>query len=304
MRVVSLVPAATEMISALGAEATLVGISHECDWPASVRALPRVTVTRIDSRMASGAIDAEVRRLQAEGHPVIAVDGALLRALRPDLIVTQDLCDVCAVMDGDVRSLATALDSPPALLPLRARTLAGIFADIHAVSAALALENRAEALVSDLKHRLRDLGAGRQPQLPRVVCIEWLDPVFLAGHWVPELISAAGGRDVGAEPGSHSRVIELEAVEALQPDVVIVAPCGFGIDHAESEFRNFEAGVEAQGGRPPSSWDVPVWLLDGNAYTSRPGPRVVDGAIRIAAALRGESLPGLRPASRQARLPA
>ena len=293
MRVVSLVPAATEMISALGAEGTLVGVSHECDWPASVRSLPRVTVTPIDSRMTSGAIDAKVRRLQSEGRPVISVDGALLRTLRPDLIVTQDLCDVCAVVDGDVRTLATALDARPVLLPLRARTLAGIFADIGAVAAALALQERADELVGQLGDRLRDLEASHPPRPPRVVCLEWLDPVYLAGHWVPELISAAGGRDVGAEPGVHSRVMALEDVEALAPDLVIVAPCGFGIDRAETEFREFEASVRATGGRPPSSWDVPIWLLDGNAYTSRPGPRVVEGAIRIAAAIRGEPIPGV-----------
>jgi iron complex transport system substrate-binding protein len=304
MRVVSLVPAATEMISALGAGDTLVGISHECDWPASVRALPRVTVTPIDSRRASGVIDAEVRRLQSEGHPVIGVDGALLRALRPDLIVTQDLCDVCAVVDDDVRTLATALDSRPVLLPLRARTLAGIFADIRAVAAALALEERADELVGQLGDRLRDLEASHPRRPPRVVCLEWLDPVYLAGHWVPELISAAGGRDVGAEPGSHSRVMALEDVEALAPDLVIVAPCGIGIDRAETEFQEFEARVRANGGRPPSSWDVPIWLLDGNAYTSRPGPRVVEGATRIAAAIRGEPIIGLRPAFRRAALPA
>jgi len=304
MRVVSLVPAGTEMVAALGAEAALVGVSHECDWPASVASLPRVTLTPIDAGMPGGAIDAEVRRLRMAGRPVIAVDGALLRNLRPDLILTQDLCEVCAIADGDVRSLAGALDFTPMLLPLRARTLSGIFADIYAVSAALAVEHRAAELVGELKARLLDLEAGHPPRPPRVVCIEWLDPVFLAGHWVPELISAAGGRDVGAEPGSHSTVVDLDAVEALHPDVVIVAPCGFGLDRAEQEFRDFEAGVEARGGRPPSTWDVPIWLLDGNAYTSRPGPRVVDGAVRIAAALQGASLPGLRRADRQANLPA
>jgi iron complex transport system substrate-binding protein len=127
--------------------------------------------------------------------------------------------------------------------------------------------------------------------------------VYLAGHWVPELISAAGGRDVGAEPGVHSRVIELEMVEARRPDVVIVAPCGFDLDRTETEFRKFEATVRARGGRPPSDWDANIWLLDGNAYTSRPGPRVVDGAIRIGAALRGDVLPGLRRAPRPAELP-
>ena len=303
MRVVSLVPAGTEIVAALGAEDALVGISHECDWPASVASLPRVTATPIDSRMTAGTIDAEVRRLRSEGRPVIGVDGALLRSLHPDLILTQDLCDVCAVTDDDVRSLATAVDPPPMLLPLRARTLAGIFTDLLAVGTALGRLDRAHDLVGELRARLGALEANHPPVPPRVVCIEWLDPVYLAGHWVPELISAAGGRDVGAEPGAHSRVIELEMVEALRPDVVIVAPCGFGIDRTETEFRQFEATVRARGGRPLSDWDASIWLLDGNAYTSRPGPRVVDGAMRMAAALRGDGLPGLRRAPRQAELP-
>jgi iron complex transport system substrate-binding protein len=302
MRVVSLVPAATEMVVALGAETALVAVSHECDWPASLDSLPRMTVTPIDASLPSGAIDADVRRLRAAARPVIAVDGGLLRALRPDLILTQDLCDVCAVSDGDVRSLAAALDVSPKLLPLRARTLAGIFADIRAVGTGLALESRADLLVNDLISRLENLESGHPTRPPRVVCVEWLDPIYLAGHWVPELISAAGGLDVGAEPGSHSRVVTLDELEALAPDLVLVAPCGFGLDRAETEFLELEARLRANGQRPLSSWEIPMWLLDGNAYTSRPGPRVVDGANRISAAIRGVAMDGLRAAIRPADL--
>jgi iron complex transport system substrate-binding protein len=294
MRVVSLVPAATEIVAALGAEGSLVGISHECDWPRPVRQLPRVTTTPIDPGRASGAIDAEVRRLHAEGRPVIGVDGGALAGLRPDLILTQDLCDVCAVVDGDVRALASALDPAPALLPLRARTLEGIFADIAAVGAALDRVDEARELVASLRRRLERLERGDGSPRRRVVCLEWLDPIYLAGHWVPELIEAAGGRDVGAPPGAHSRRATIEEVEALRPELILVAPCGFDLARAGREYAAFEEVVRMAGGRPPAAWGMPVWLIDGNAYTSRPGPRVVDGAERIAGALGGRGQEGIR----------
>ena len=294
MRVVSLLPAATEIVAALGAEGSLVGISHECDWPPSIRQLPRVTATPIDASRLSGAIDAEVRRLHAEGRPVIGVDGALLAALRPDLILTQDLCDVCAVVDGDVRALTAPLDPAPALLPLRARTLEGIFEDAVAVGAALGVVDEARELVAGLRRRLERLDRGDAGPRPRVVCLEWLDPIYLAGHWVPELIEAAGGRDVGAEPGAHSRRTTIEEVEALGPELILVAPCGFDLARAGREYAAFEEAVRKAGGRPPSAWGAPVWLIDGNAFTSRPGPRVVDGAERIAGALSGRGQEGIR----------
>lgn len=297
MRVVSLVPAGTEIVAALGAGHLLAGISHECDWPPEVQQLPRVTTTPIDVSSGSGAIDASVRRARELGLPVIGVDAARLRELRPDLILTQDLCEVCAVADDEALDIARAIEPAPGLLSLRARTLDGIFADIAAIGAAIARERESEALISRLNARLEEIKAGQGPGSPRVVCIEWLDPVFLAGHWVPELIAWAGGTDVGAEPGDHSRVFELEDVEAMAPDLVLVAPCGFGLDRAEAEFLAFEQRVLARGGRPPSSWGGKVHLLDGNAYTSRPGPRVVDGAALIAAAIRDTPISGLRMAA-------
>ena len=294
MRVVSLLPAATEIVAALGAEGSLVGISHECDWPPSVRHLPRVTATPIDASRQSGAIDAEVRRLHAQGRPVIGVDGGLLAELRPDLILTQDLCDVCAVVDGDVRALAAPLGPSPALLPLRARTLEGIFEDVAAVGAALDRVDEAGELVAGLRRRLARLQRDDGTPPPRVVCLEWLDPIYLAGHWVPELIEAAGGRDVGARPGAHSRRTTIEEVEASGAELILVAQCGFDLARAGREYAAFEEAVRKAGGRPPSAWGAPVWLIDGNAYTSRPGPRVVDGAERIAGALRGKGQEGIR----------
>lgn len=288
-RVVSLVPAATEMVAALGGASLLVGVSHECDYPPAVQALPRVTATPIDSAASSAGIDAAVRALREAGRPVILVDATALRQLAPDLIIVQGLCDVCAVAGGEVRRLAAALDPRPEVVNLEAGDLAGIWADIHRVAAALDLEPEADELVAGLQSRLRRLGRIRGHRAPRVLCIEWLEPLFLAGHWVPELVDAVGGDDVGATPGSPSRERSWEEAESLRPDVVIVMLCGFDERRAERELTTCTVPAARR-----FLGSIPVWILDGNAYSSRPGPRVVDGAERIRAALEARELPGIR----------
>jgi iron complex transport system substrate-binding protein len=288
-RVVTLLPAATEIVAALGDISLLAGISHECDYPASVQQLPRVTATPIDIGGSSRAIDAAVRALQESGRPVIAVDAEEIRRLAPDLIITQSLCEVCAVSDGEVYRLATAIDPAPRIVSLSARNLQGIWADIRAVGTALDLDHEAEELVFGLRARLERIARSSSSSAKsRVLCIEWLDPMYLAGHWVPELVAAAGGHDVGATPGSHSaRRTWREAVE-LQPDCLVVMLCGFGIERARAELEQLE-DPDAVG----LTQRVPTWIIDGNAYTSRPGPRVIDGAARIQSALLGAPLPGI-----------
>ena len=288
-RVVTLLPAATEIVAALGASASLVGVSRECDYPPAVQGLPRLTGTPIDPAASQALSDHEVRRLSAEGRPVIAVDGEALRRLAPDLIVTQGLCEVCAVADGEVHRLARLLDPAPEIISLSATTLPGIWLDNRRLGNALGLADEAEELVLGLESRLRRLGQAPLPGTPRVVCVEWLDPLYLAGHWVPELIAAAGGRDVGALPGAHSARREWSDVAVLRPDVVLVALCGFGVERAG---RDLDALADAD--LLAALRHAQVWLLDGNAYTSRPGPRVVDGAERIRAALEGHDGHGLR----------
>ena len=294
MRVVSLLPAATEMVVELGAADSLVGISHECDFPPAVLHIPRLTSTPVDPAAPGAEIDARVRDLRSAGKPIIGVDAVRLRALDPDLIISQSLCEVCAVSDGVVHRLAAAFRSPPVVLSLEATDLSGIWRDIRLVGSALNQAKRAEELVAQLKSRLLDLTPkGKQssltPLAPRVVCIEWLDPLYLAGHWVPELVAAAGGRDVGAEPGAPSRPRQWREIAALRPDVILVMLCGFGLERAETE-------LEALSNREALAVlaSVPTWILDGNAYTSRPGPRVVEGAERICAAIRGEAAEGAR----------
>jgi len=282
VRVVTLLPAATEIVAALGGAGHLVGISHECDYPRSVQRLPRVTTTPIDPSSTAAAIDAEVRRLREAGRPVIAADAEQIQELRPDLIITQGLCEVCAVSDGEVYRLAEAIRPAPRVLALVARDLGGIWRDIRDVGTALDLADEAEELVLGLQSRLRRLRAPMPSPSPRVLCIEWLEPLYLAGHWVPELVAAAGGEDVGASAGSHSARHEWAELPALRPDHVVVMLCGFGTRRARAELDVLDH-PEALGllGR------VPTWILDGNQYTSRPGPRVVDGAERIRAALTG-----------------
>jgi iron complex transport system substrate-binding protein len=292
MRVVTLFPAATEIVAALGAADTLVGVSHECDYPPSVTALPRVTTTPVDPTQPSGAIDHAVRSLRAAGRPVVAVDAALLRRLAPDLVITQGLCDVCAVEAGAVHRIAPG---GPRILALEARDLAGVWSDIRAVAQALGRVEAGEALVASLERRLAALEAGwaaRRSQaagIPRVVCIEWLDPPYLAGHWVPELVRYAGGEDVGAEPGSRSLRRSWREIRAARPQLVLVMLCGLSVERAEQELRDLtdpEALVLFE--------STPTWILDGGSYTSRPGPRLVDGAERIRSAIEGREVAGLR----------
>lgn len=288
MRVVTLLPAATEIVAALGEAGSLVGISHECDYPAHVLGLPRVTITPVEPDAPGVAIDAEVRRIRAEGKPVIAVDAHLLRRLAPDLIVTQDLCEVCAVADGEVHRLASVLHPGPLVVTLSGRTVAGVLGDISALGVALGRAAEGRDLVGGLEERLRLLRGQVVARRPRVVCVEWLEPLYLAGHWIPELVEAAGGTDVGAAPGSHSARREWHEVAGLRPDLIVVMLCGFGLDRSRAELS---ALVNPAALAVLDS--VPTWIMDGNAYTSRSGPRIVDGAELLAGALRGREGRGI-----------
>ena len=290
MRVVTLLPGATEIVAALGGAGSLVAISHECDHPATVQHLPRVTSTPLDPNLPGAAIDAEVRRLRDAGRAVIAVEATVLRRGAPDLVITLDLGAVGAVWEGAVHGLAAALDPPPQVLSLTGRTFDGVLADILAVARALDLDAKGDELAMELRSRLIRLRRTAPSTPLRVLCIEWLAPLYLAGHWVPDMVAAAGGHDVGAAPGAHSAVSSWEAAAALRPDLIAVMLCGFGLPRALGEL---EALHDAAADRLFRS--APVWVLDGNAYTSRPGPRIVEGAELLLAAMRGEARPGLAP---------
>lgn len=282
-RVVSLLPAATEIVAALGATDSLVGISHECDYPPSVRHLPRVTQSGVDASLAGGAIDAGVRQLRDAGQPVITIDQALLRSLRPSVVLTQDLCGVCAVDDGQLLSLSEALDPAPEVVCLSGRTLEGVETDFLRVGRALDQEDDAVELVAGMRYRLGHLPGEAPASRPRVVSVEWLEPLYLAGHWVPELVAAAGGEEVGGEAGTRSRRRAWAEVAAMRPDVLLIMLCGFGIKRAQDEWAAF---ARANPGVISLLGPARVRFVDGNAFTSRPGPRLVEAAAAIRAALK------------------
>jgi iron complex transport system substrate-binding protein len=278
--IVSLLPGATEMIVAVGGIDQLIGISHECDWPPAVRSLPRVTTTPIDVSRSSAEIDRAVRDAVAERRAVIGIDAAVLRSLRPDIIVTQQLCDVCAVADGEAVRLAAVMDPAPEVLVLSGTTLSGVWDDIRRVGRAIGRAEDGECLATELAEEVAAISRQEPTRRPRVVAIEWLEPLFLAGHWVPEMIAAAGGDDVGAAPCDHSVVREWRDVMALNPDLVFVILCGFDEARARDE-------LERLNDQRARDWLArkTVVVLDGNAFTSRPGPRLVEGVRLMEAAI-------------------
>lgn len=296
-RIVSLLPAATEIIATLGAWDRLVAVSHECDHPELARTLPRVTSSRVGDGTSS-EIDREVRELSATGADLFALDAAAIARLEPDLIVTQTLCDVCAVSEEDVRRVAAALPAPCDVVAIGARTLDDVLTSIAQLAAHLNVPEEGEEVISGLRYRMRTvherLKAARAPR-PRVAVIEWTDPVFAAGHWVPDMVARAGGIDVMAKRGDHSVATTTDVVREANPDVLVFAPCGFGIDRSHAEATAVLA-------TPAWRWarGVPAWAIDGNALTSRPGPRLSTGVETLARVLH-EPLFGA-PARELARL--
>jgi iron complex transport system substrate-binding protein len=272
-------------VAALGAGDWLVGVSHECDWPPEVRNLPRVTRSSVDPLWSSAEIDRRMADAQRRGEPPVTIDLEALEHLRPDVIIGQSLCDVCAVDVGAQHAapLLAALPSHPRVVTLHAHDLAGVFDDIGKVGDALDLRSEAEELVAGLRYRLKRLTAHRAPRTPpRVLVIEWVDPPYIAGHWVPELIAVAGGVDIAARPGDRSVTRAWSALRTLTPDVVVVALCGFDVARARREV----AAVTDPDARVLLA-QARVVFLDGNAYTSRPGPRLVEGTELLAELIGG-----------------
>ncbi len=276
-RVVSLLASATEIVCALGFRDALVGRSHECDFPLDVRDLPAVTETKIRHAAPSGAIDREVKDLIEQGLSVYRVDAETLKALAPDLVVTQTQCEVCAVSPKDLGAALCAWTSGgPAIVSLEPNALADVWTDIRHVAAALGAPERGEALIAELAARMAAVAglAAIQGAKPRIACIEWIEPLMAAGNWMPELVEMAGGSNLFGEAGLHSPWLAWEHLAASDPDIVLVLPCGFDIARTRAEMgpllgRPGWNGLKAvREGR--------VYLLDGNQYFNRPGPRLAD----------------------------
>jgi iron complex transport system substrate-binding protein len=298
MRVISLLPAASEIVAYLGATEHLVGITHECDFPPVIASRPRVTSATVPSAGAHGStpageVDAAVREASAAGQSLFTLDEDTIRALHPDVILTQALCDVCAVSETDVRALAARLDPVPRIVTLGGTTIDGIFADIRAVAEALGAQDEADELIAGDMARLHTvhdtLKSARAPR-PRVLVIEWTDPVFLAGHWGPEQVRRAGGQDVLGTAGAHSVTVPLEQCIAEDPEIVLIAPCGYDLAAARGEANRLMAD-------PAWSWLLgrQVWAVDANGLVSRPGPRVLDGVETMARIFNPELFSALDP---------
>jgi len=287
MRVISLLPSATEIVAALGAMESLVGVTHCCDHPTVVDSRVRVTTTAVDGDAAPGVVDAQVREIMGAGSPLYTLLDDRIRALKPDLIFTQALCDVCAVVETDVRALAATLTPVPEVVALSATSLDGVLEDMARAGAALGASDEAEEFIAGARSRMlrvhETLKGARAPR-PRTAVIEWGEPLYAAGHWVPEMVKRAGGIDVLAKPGEHSVVVTMEQVRASNPEVILIAPCGYDLPRAMEEGERLLALPEWRWAR-----ECKVFALDANAFASRPGPRLIDG-IEVMARLFNPSL--------------
>ncbi|MFE1826653.1 ABC transporter substrate-binding protein [Streptomyces yangpuensis] len=288
MRIVSLLPAATDIVADLGLASDLVGRTHECDWPpAAVASVPVVTRAEFAADdLSSREISEAVGGAAHSGSSLYTLDAEALAGLAPDVLLTQDLCDVCAVSYEGVSRAVRVMDTGPRVLSLEPKTLGDVLDCLVTVGDLLGVRERAERRRAELHRRLdevRRLTEGRSR--PRVVAIEWLDPLWPAGHWVPEQIAAAGGEALLAAPGEHTGPMTWEAVRAARPDVVLLLPCGFPPERTLAEIDLLTA--------LPGWADLPavrageVWVLDGPAYFNRPGPRVARGAEVLAHVLHG-----------------
>jgi iron complex transport system substrate-binding protein len=277
MRIVSLVPHATELLFALGLGSDVVAVTHECDHPTAVLELPHVTRDKLPAGLGPGEIDAAVRERTQAGEAIYELDVERLHELAPDLIVTQALCPVCAVSYDDVEQIAKEMDPVPEVLALDPTTLGETMADIRTVARATGAQQAAVGLVARQRARVDAVKAAVKGarDRPRVAAIEWFDPVFVAGHWTPQLVELAGGEDVLGFAGEHSEQTTWEAVAAARPEVVVCMPCGYDAPRAHLEATMFAHELRRLGARA-------VVAVDAAATFSRPGPRLIDGLELLA----------------------
>jgi iron complex transport system substrate-binding protein len=282
---VSLVPSATETLFALGLGGDVVAVTHECDHPPQALELPKVTRDTLPPDLGPGQIDAAVRARVEQGQSIYELDAETLHDLRPDLIVTQALCAVCAVSFDDVRAIAEEIETRPQVISLDPHTLGEVLGDVRTLAQATERRDAGVALVREAAGRIdRVRLAVRGRRTPRVAALEWLDPVYVAGHWTPQLIEHAGGLDVLGMPGERSKRRSWEEVAAAEPDVVVVMPCGYDAPRAHAEALAFAERLAALGAGE-------VLAVDAAAYFSRPGPRLIDGLELLAHVLHPEVVP-------------
>jgi iron complex transport system substrate-binding protein len=289
-RIVSLIPSSTEIVCALGCGDQLVGRSHECDYPLWVSRLPTCTSPKFPTEGASYEIDERVKAVLAEGLSVYRVDAERLRALEPDVIVTQSQCAVCAVSQRDLeQALCEWIGSRPRLVSLEPNALEDVWHDIGAVASALDAPERGEALVESLRARMAEIASrvGTVASRPTVAVIEWIEPLMAAGNWMPELIERAGGRSLFGEAGKHSPWMTFDDLARSDPDWIFVIPCGFDLERTRGEMRALAALAGWRGLRAVHSGRVV--LADGNRYFNRPGPRLVESLEILSEVLHPEA---------------
>jgi iron complex transport system substrate-binding protein len=285
VRIVSLVPHATELLFALGLGEDVVGVTHECDYPEAAREIQPVTYDVLAPGLSAGAIDAAVRERTAAGESIYELDDELLRELEPDLIVTQALCSVCAVSHDEVQALAVTLPKPPRVISLDPKTYGETLGDVRTIARATNSKDAALDLIARTARRADIVRlAVRETPRPRVAALEWLDPVFVAGHWTPQLIEMAGGEDVAGLPGEPSQQSTWELVAAAQPEIVVVMPCGYDAARGLVEAEEHAAQLRSLGAER-------VVAVDASSYFSRPGPRLIDGLELLAHILHPDRVP-------------
>jgi iron complex transport system substrate-binding protein len=297
VRIVSLLPGATETVCALGLADSLAGISHECDHPPEVRGKPRLTRPTFETAGLSGAeISIRVGSEGAAGRPLYHLDAALLASLHPDLVLTQSICGVCAVDLPEVERIVRSMAPPPRVLSLDPAGLEDVVKDVRRVGAACGVAGAADRTAAALRARIRAVAdrAGRATHRPRVVYLEWLDPPMVGGHWIPEMIVGAGGEDPLGRAGEPSRRVGWDEIARANPDLLVLGPCGFDLPRARGERDSVAGRPEFRALWAARSGEA--YLVDANAHFSRPGPRLVEGLEILASLLHPDLFPA-RPGS-------
>ena len=280
MRICSFLPSATEILFALGLGDSVVGVTFECDYPAETRTKDIVVYTKLPPGLPEREIDREVNEFSSQRHSLYRLDAEKLRQLKPELIVTQHLCHVCAASPDDLAAVLEMLSPPPQVLALTPRTIADVWNDIFTVGAATGQKLEARALVENLEHKITEVRNIRSQSRPRVLCLEWLDPPFAAGHWVPAMVELAGGIDVLGRAGEPGVEISWDAIQESEPDIILAMPCGYHREEVEAELQIVLF---------PDAWyslravqSGKVFAMDASSHFSRPGPRIADGVVELA----------------------
>ena len=293
MRIVSLLPSATEILFSLGLGKEVVGVTHECDYPPEVRSLPILTKCVFDSeRMSQEEIDSEVKRLAETGESLYRIDDSLLAELNPDLIVTQDLCHVCAITPREVDRAVAELQKKPEVVLLSPKVLEDVFTDMDSVAKVAQIDGR--NIIDKLQGRVRRIApAALLSNRPKVGCLEWLEPLWRTGHWIPGMVQLAGAEEVLAEIGKPSRPLKWEELLAADPDILIIMPCGYNLSRAREELLRVREVYPWQDLQAYQKQNI--FIVDANSYFSRSGPRLVDGLEMFAEMFHPEHFVGLAP---------